>query len=189
MDDLTGNPDKICRYRIFTPRPTNPISRQRRLPRTRASNIAINEPNPTAVTHILSDCAREEKELFCRNPTTTDGADRIPSPIPGTPLPPPLPCFMATDDQLATERIHRLEAQARKAAKAKNDDRAQQYVRRARRIAERHRLELPKRFKRFTCNSCDRYLIPSHNATVRTREGHVAITCVCGAITRYPYRD
>jgi len=88
---------------------------------------------------------------------------------------------------IAGERIDRLHALAREAARAGDDDRARTYVRRARRIAERHRLSLPRTFKRFTCDACDRYLVPGRNARVRTQDGHVVVTCECGAQARYPY--
>jgi ribonuclease P protein subunit RPR2 len=89
---------------------------------------------------------------------------------------------------VAEERIDRLHELARAAAKAGDDDRARSYVRRARRVAERHRLRLPVRFRRFTCDACDAYLIPGRNARVRTQDGHVVVTCDCGAQARYPYR-
>ncbi|MFW5963815.1 MAG: ribonuclease P protein component 4 [Natronomonas sp.] len=89
---------------------------------------------------------------------------------------------------VAAERIERLHELARAAASEGDDDLAKQYVRRARRVAERNRLPLPKRFKRFTCDACDAYLIPGRNARVRTRAGHVVVTCDCGAQARYPYR-
>lgn len=88
---------------------------------------------------------------------------------------------------VAAERIERLERAARDAAAAGEDDRAREYVRLARRIAERNRLELPRRFRRFTCDRCDAYLRPGRNATVRLQAGHVVITCTCGAQKRYPY--
>lgn len=87
------------------------------------------------------------------------------------------------------ERIERLTELARDAAKAGETERSQDYVRLARRIAERHRLRLPRAFKRFTCDACDRYLIPGKNARVRTQPGYVVTTCTCGAMKRVPYRD
>lgn len=89
---------------------------------------------------------------------------------------------------VAAERIERLHELAREAASEGEEDLAKQYVRRARRVAERNRLPLPKRFKRFTCDACDAYLIPGRNARVRTQDGHVVVTCDCGAQARYPYR-
>lgn len=88
---------------------------------------------------------------------------------------------------LAAERIERLHALAREAARAGDQERAREYVRLARRIAERHRLSLPRRFKRFTCDACDSYLLPGRNVRVRTQNGHVVVTCDCGHQARYPY--
>ncbi len=88
---------------------------------------------------------------------------------------------------LADERIERLHALAREAAIEGRDDRAREYVRVARRIAERNRCPLPRKFKRFTCDACDRYLRPGRNCRVRTQDGHVVITCECGTQARYPY--
>ncbi len=88
---------------------------------------------------------------------------------------------------VAADRIERLHELARAAAREGEADRARRYVRRARRVAERNRLPLPERFKRFTCDDCDTYLVPGRNARVRTRSGHVVVTCDCGHQARYPY--
>lgn len=93
----------------------------------------------------------------------------------------------ASDRTIATERLRRLQELAREAVRADRPDRARRYVRLARRVAERHRLTLPRRFRRFSCDGCDTYLIPGRNARVRTREGHVVVTCDCGEHARYPY--
>lgn len=90
---------------------------------------------------------------------------------------------------VAEERIERLHALAREAAADGDDERARRYVRRARRIAERHRLRLPRGLRRFSCDRCDAYLRPGRNARVRLQEGHVVITCECGEQARYPYED
>ena len=89
---------------------------------------------------------------------------------------------------IAEERIERLTELAREAAVAGDDERAREYVRLARRIAERNRLELPRRLTRFSCDACDAYLLPGRNARVRTRDGHVTVTCDCGHQSRYPSR-
>jgi ribonuclease P protein subunit RPR2 len=95
---------------------------------------------------------------------------------------------MSTGERtIARERISRLASLAKAATKAGESDRAREYVRRARRIAERHRLSLPDRFKRFTCDACAVYHIPGRNARFRTQDGHVVVTCDCGAQARYPY--
>ena len=85
------------------------------------------------------------------------------------------------------ERIARLEELASAAAKQNEFDLSRTYVRRARRIAERHRLPFPRRFERFTCPVCDVYLRPGVNARVRLQNGHVVITCECGKQSRYGY--
>ena len=91
--------------------------------------------------------------------------------------------------QLAEERIDRLQDLAESAAAEGEDDRAREYVRLARRVAERHRLDLPREFKRFTCDRCDTYLRPGRNARVRLQDGHVVVTCDCDAQARYPYES
>ena len=88
---------------------------------------------------------------------------------------------------IAEERIATLATLARRAAADCHDDRAREYVRLARRLAERNRLSLPRDFKRFTCDACDAYLRPGKNARVRLQDGHVVVTCDCGAQARYPY--
>ncbi|APX95712.1 ribonuclease P protein component 4 [Natronorubrum daqingense] len=90
---------------------------------------------------------------------------------------------------IAAERLERLHKLAREAAADREDDRARTYVRLARRVAERNRLELPREFRRFTCDRCDSYLRPGVNARVRLQDGHVVITCDCGALARYPYEE
>jgi ribonuclease P protein subunit RPR2 len=87
------------------------------------------------------------------------------------------------------ERIDRLHALARAAARDGETDRARYYVRLARRVGERNRVRLPREFRRFTCDACDSYLLPGRNARVRLRSGHVVVTCDCGSQARYPYRD
>lgn len=88
---------------------------------------------------------------------------------------------------VAEERIERLADLAGEAARSGAEELARRYVRRARRIAERNRLSLPTRITRFSCDRCDAYLRPGHNARVRTRNGHVVVTCACGEHARYPY--
>ncbi|WP_323677375.1 ribonuclease P protein component 4 [Halorubellus sp. PRR65] len=90
---------------------------------------------------------------------------------------------------VAAERIERLHALAREATVAGEEARAREYVRLARRLAERQRLSLPRDFRRFTCDDCDAFLRPGRNARVRTRSGHVVVTCECGSQARYPYGE
>jgi len=94
---------------------------------------------------------------------------------------------MTDEETIARERIERLQSMARDAAREGRDERAREYVRRARRIAERHRLRLPREFSHSICRSCDAFLVPGTNARVRTQSGHVVVTCACGEQARYPY--
>lgn len=89
---------------------------------------------------------------------------------------------------IAEERIQRLAALARAATRDGEPDRGREYVRLARRIAERNRCGVPRRFDRYTCDACDAALVPGVNVRVRLQEGsHVVIRCDCGATDRYPY--
>ncbi|WP_138007523.1 ribonuclease P protein component 4 [Halalkalirubrum salinum] len=89
---------------------------------------------------------------------------------------------------IAEERIDRLAELARQASIDGEYDRSREYVRLARRVAERNRCGLPRRFKRFTCDDCDVFLRPGRNARIRLQDGHVVVRCDCGATKRYPYR-
>ncbi|MFC6872174.1 MULTISPECIES: ribonuclease P protein component 4 [Halobellus] len=89
---------------------------------------------------------------------------------------------------IPAERIERLHALARAATADGDVDRGREYVRLARRIAERNRSGLPRRFRRFACDDCDAYLRPGATARVRLQSGHVVVRCLeCGATKRYPY--
>ena len=90
---------------------------------------------------------------------------------------------------IAEERIERLIELAREAAAECHEERARRYVRRARRVAERNRLRLPREFDRFACDACDAFLRPGKNARVRLQDGHVVVTCDCGHQARYPYDE
>lgn len=88
---------------------------------------------------------------------------------------------------IAAERIDRLFELAKAATAEGEFERSREYVRLARRIAERNRCGLPREFKRFTCQRCDVALRPGVNARVRLGPGRVVIRCDCGATKRYPY--
>lgn len=87
---------------------------------------------------------------------------------------------------VADERVGVL-VELAKATAVDEPDLASTYVQLARRVAERYRVELPREFRWFTCTTCDAYLRPGVNATVRLQNGHVTITCACGAMDRHPY--
>ncbi|GAB3416156.1 ribonuclease P protein component 4 [Haloparvum alkalitolerans] len=86
------------------------------------------------------------------------------------------------------ERIERLLSLAREAVVDGEFDRSREYVRLARRIAERNRCGLPRAFTRRTCDDCDVYLRPGVTGRFRTQPGHVVVRCLeCGATDRYPF--
>ena len=90
---------------------------------------------------------------------------------------------------IAAERIERLAALAEAAVAEGEFDRSREYVRLARRLAERHRLSLPRSFARAACDRCNVYQRPGVNVRVRTGRGRVVRRCDCGATARYPYSD
>lgn len=90
--------------------------------------------------------------------------------------------------EIAAERIERLAALAEQAIAERQFDRSREYVRLARRLAERHRLSLPRSFDRSTCDRCDVFQRPGVNVRVRVQRGRVIRQCDCGDIARYPYR-
>lgn len=90
---------------------------------------------------------------------------------------------------IAEERIERLAALAEEATAAGKFDRSREYVRLARRLAERHRLSLPRPFARAACDDCDVYQRPGVNVRVRVQRGRVIRRCDCGATARHPYAD
>ncbi|MFW5746015.1 MAG: ribonuclease P protein component 4 [Nanoarchaeota archaeon] len=60
-------------------------------------------------------------------------------------------------------------------------------IRKARNLAMKYRLRLPKEKKRKFCNNCYAFLIPSRNCRVRLQDGHVVYTChECNHMMRFP---
>ncbi|MWV65135.1 ribonuclease P [Halorubrum sp. JWXQ-INN 858] len=89
---------------------------------------------------------------------------------------------------IPAERIERLFALAREAVVDDEYDRAREYVRLARRIAERNRCGVPREFERQTCDACAVYLRPGKTSRVRLQPGHVVVRCLeCGETGRYPH--
>ena len=91
--------------------------------------------------------------------------------------------------EIAAERIDRLAGLAEAATTAGEFDRSREYVRLARRLAERHRLSLPRKFARSACDDCDVFQRPGVNVRIRLQRGRVIRRCDCGATARYPYTD
>ncbi|HJK77438.1 MAG TPA: ribonuclease P [Methanocorpusculum sp.] len=64
---------------------------------------------------------------------------------------------------------------------------ADRYVALAREIAMRHRMRIPRKFRRAFCPVCHVYIVPGDNFRVRIQHGKVISTCrICGTVIRYP---
>jgi ribonuclease P protein subunit RPR2 len=88
------------------------------------------------------------------------------------------------------EVLHKVMELFDKAALAFDDDKkaAKEYVRKARRIAMKHKIRLGKLKRRF-CRHCYSYLKPGVNSRIRTREGSMIIYCKeCRNYTRIRYK-
>lgn len=71
----------------------------------------------------------------------------------------------------------------------KSPELANRYVDIARRISMRHRVSIPREFKRRICKECGSFLVPGENCRIRIDGKNIIITCLkCGAIKRYPYK-
>lgn len=70
----------------------------------------------------------------------------------------------------------------------KSKELANNYVRKARNLAMKHRMKLPLELRRKFCKTCYSYLIPGKNSRVRVSKGKVVISCFeCKGFTRIPY--
>ena len=88
--------------------------------------------------------------------------------------------------RIARERIEIL---LRRAQEVFPRDRAKadRYAGLARKIAKRHALRFPRRWKRRVCKKCYAFLVPGVSSRVRIYKGRVIITCLkCGHIVRLP---
>ncbi|MBS3138602.1 ribonuclease P [Candidatus Woesearchaeota archaeon] len=70
-----------------------------------------------------------------------------------------------------------------------NTEKAHLYVKKARRIAMKHKLRLPAQLKRKLCKHCYHFLQPGANARIRIHASKIVITCWdCKHITRIPIK-
>lgn len=89
---------------------------------------------------------------------------------------------------MAEQRIRRLFDLAEKAY-PRRPELSDRYVDIARRISMRHRVGLPRDFKRRMCKACGSFLVPGKNSRIRLDGRNVVITCLkCGTVKRYPYK-
>ncbi|HLD43089.1 MAG TPA: ribonuclease P [Candidatus Nanoarchaeia archaeon] len=62
-------------------------------------------------------------------------------------------------------------------------------VKKARRLAMKHKFKIPAPYNRQYCRNCISFLMPGSNVSIRTRKGHVVYFCrECRHIRRYPYK-
>jgi ribonuclease P protein subunit RPR2 len=88
--------------------------------------------------------------------------------------------------RIARERIDIL---LNRAAEVFPRDRAKadRYAELAKKIAKRHALRFPRRWKRRVCKKCYAFLVPGVSSRVRIYKGRVIITCLkCGHVVRLP---
>jgi len=92
--------------------------------------------------------------------------------------------------QLAKERIERLFKLAETEALDNNFDRANRYVKLARKIGMRYNVRCPRKYKRRFCKHCFSYILPDINSRVRIRKGKIVIYCNnCNKYTRLPFKN
>lgn len=92
--------------------------------------------------------------------------------------------------ELAKERINRLFELAEREALDDNFERANRYVRLARKIGMRYNVRFPQKYKRRYCKHCLSYILPGVNSRVRLRSTKIVIFCeVCNKYTRIPFSD
>ncbi len=90
------------------------------------------------------------------------------------------------DKNAARQQV--LEYFAQAAKESSNQEKAQRLVTKARRIAMRYRMRLPREIKRSFCKHCHAYFVPGKTVRVRTHLGKVVFTCfLCKKFTRIPY--
>jgi len=90
--------------------------------------------------------------------------------------------------KIALERINELFKQARIMFKedSKLSDR---YVALARKISMKFKVKIPSKLKRQFCKHCYKFLMPSVNCRVRTKEGRLVYYCFsCKKHYRIPYK-
>lgn len=89
---------------------------------------------------------------------------------------------------VAAERIAELFRQAKITFK-EDPALADRYVGMARKISMKYKVKIPSVLKRQFCKHCYKFLVPSVNCRVRTKEGKLVYYCMsCKKFMRIPYR-
>ncbi len=90
--------------------------------------------------------------------------------------------------EIARERIKILFQQAKEKF-PKNPELSNRYVKLARELAMKVKIRIPPELKRKFCKHCYKYLVPSKNLRVRTRNKKIVYYCLeCKKYTRIPYK-
>ncbi len=88
--------------------------------------------------------------------------------------------------RIARERIEILLTKAQEVF-PRDRAKAHRYAELAKKIARRHALRFPRRWKRRVCKKCYAFLVPGASSRVRIYKGRVIITCLrCGYVVRLP---
>lgn len=88
----------------------------------------------------------------------------------------------------AESQIEKLFLKAGEAFK-KDSKAADRLVRKARRLAMKHKIKMPRKLKRSYCKHCYSFLMPSVNCRVRAARNKVIYYCLsCKKYTRHPYQ-
>jgi len=88
---------------------------------------------------------------------------------------------------IAKERIKILFKQAKDIFK-KDKKLANRYIKLARELAMKYKIRIPPNLKRQFCKHCYKYLMPSINARIRTRDNKIVYYCLeCKKYMRFPY--
>jgi len=70
-----------------------------------------------------------------------------------------------------------------------DSERAHRYAEIAWRLKLKSRVDLPERWKRSVCRSCQGFLVPGRSARLRVRRGRVVTKCLrCGEVRRFVIR-
>jgi len=91
--------------------------------------------------------------------------------------------------KIAEERIIRLFELAEKNVKI-HPERSRRYVQLALRLSMRHKVGVPKRFKRSFCKRCYTYWIPGYNVKIIIDRRNKAVrhACACGGRRSFKYK-
>lgn len=90
--------------------------------------------------------------------------------------------------RLAKEHIRELFEQADEVF-SQFPERSHRYVQMARQIQMKHKVHMPREYKRKYCRHCYHYLRSGTNGRVRIREGRLTIYCDhCRKFTRIPIK-